>query len=103
MGLTVAIVEFSKNIGGMTASGLGATDLGAEDAVGGLSREFYQEIAKYYGKEKQWKFEPKAAQSVFDQWMKDYDIPVYLNQHLAEVIKENGEIIEIVMEDGTSF
>lgn len=34
----------------MTASGLGATDLGAEDAVGGISREFYQEIAKYYKK-----------------------------------------------------
>src|SRR4051812_41284252 len=75
MSLSVAIVEFSNNIGGMTASGLGATDLGAEDAVGGLSREFYQEIAKYYQKEKQWTFEPKAAQYVFDQWMKDYDIP----------------------------
>ena len=103
MGLTVVIVEFSKHIGGMTASGLGATDLGAEDAVGGLSREFYQEIANYYGKEKQWKFEPKAAQYVFDKWMKDYDIPVYLNQHLAEVTKENGKIIEIVMENENRF
>lgn len=103
MGLTVAIIEFSKNIGGMTASGLGATDLGAEAAVGGLSREFYQEIAKYYGREKQWKFEPKAARYVFDKWMKDYDIQVYLNQHLAEVSKENGAIIEIVMEDGTRY
>ena len=87
----------------MTASGLGATDLGAEDAVGGLSREFYQEIANYYGKEKQWKFEPKAAQYVFDKWMKEYDIPVYLNQHLAEVSKENGKITEIVMEDGNRY
>jgi len=103
MGLTVAIIEFSGNIGGMTASGLGATDLGAEDAVGGLSREFYQEIAKYYKKEKQWKFEPKAAQYVFGKWMKNYHIPVYLNQHLAEVSKENGKIIEIVMENGTRY
>lgn len=103
MGLTVAIIEFSRNIGGMTASGLGATDLGAENAVGGLSREFYNEIAKYYRKEKQWKFEPKAAQYVFDKWMKDYDIPVYLNQHLAEVSKENGAIIEIIMENGSRY
>ncbi|MEK5038295.1 FAD-dependent oxidoreductase [Sporosarcina sp. FSL K6-3457] len=103
MGLTVAIVEFSQHIGGMTASGLGATDLGAEDAVGGISREFYQEIAKYYKKEKQWTFEPKAARHVFEKWMKDYDIPVYFNQHLAEVVKENGEIIEISMEDGRHY
>ena len=74
-GRTVAIVEFSNHIGGMTASGLGATDFGAEDAVGGLSREFYQEIATYYGKEKQWTFEPKAAQYVFAQWIKEYEIP----------------------------
>ena len=32
---------------------------------------------------------------VFDQWMKEYDIPVYLNQHLAEVVKENGEIMKL--------
>lgn len=103
MGMTVAIVEFSNHIGGMTASGLGATDLGAEEAVGGLSREFYQEIAKYYQKEKQWTFEPKAAQYVFDQWIKEYEIPVYLTQHLAEVTMKNGEIIEVSMENGNRY
>ena len=35
--------------------------------------------------------------------MKDYDIPVYLNQHLAEVSKENGAITEIIMENETRF
>ncbi len=103
MGLTVAIIEFGQQIGGMTASGLGATDLGAEDAVGGISREFYQEIAKYYKKEMQWTFEPKAARYVFKKWMKDYNIPVYLNQHLAGVVKKNSEIIEIGMESGQRY
>lgn len=103
MGLTVAIVEFSKNIGGMTASGLGATDLGAEDAVGGLSRAFYQEIAAYYQNDKQWRFEPKAAQYVFSKWMKDNQIPVYYNQHLEKVIKDKQEVVEIVMEDGRRY
>ena len=103
MGSSVAIVEFSHHIGGMTASGLGATDLGAEDAVGGLSREFYQRIATYYGKDKQWTFEPKAAQYVFDQWIKEYEIPVYLDQHLGEVIKDDLKITEITMENGNRF
>jgi hypothetical protein len=102
-GLSVAIVEFSQQIGGMTTSGLGATDLGAEDAIGGLSRTFYQEIAAYYGKEKQWTFEPKAAQYVFNQWIKQYDISVYLNQHLEEVVKVDQKITELVMEDGTRY
>lgn len=70
MGLTVVIAEFSNNIGGMTVSGLGATDLGSENAIGGLSKEFYDAIAKYYGKDKQWKFEPKVARQVFEQWIK---------------------------------
>lgn len=69
----------------MTTSGLGATDLGAEDAIGGLSIEFYEAIAQYYGKEKQWKFEPKAALQVFSQWIDKYEIPVYFRQHLVEV------------------
>ncbi len=51
-GYSVAIAEFSQQIGGMTASGLGATDLGAEEAVGGLAKEFYQEIAYYYQRRK---------------------------------------------------
>lgn len=103
MGLSVAIVEFSNYIGGMTASGLGATDLGAEDAVGGLSREFYSEIAKYYKKKRQWTFEPKAAQHVFEKWKKEHGIPVYLNEHLNEVVKTDSDINEIVMESGNRY
>lgn len=103
MGLTVVIAEFSNNIGGMTVSGLGATDLGAENAIGGLSKEFYDAIAKYYGKDKQWKFEPKVARQVFEQWIKKYDIPINFRQHLRVVKKTNQNISEIVMEDGTSY
>ncbi|MBS4208191.1 FAD-dependent oxidoreductase [Bacillus sp. FJAT-50079] len=103
MGLTVAIVEFSNHIGGMTASGLGATDLGAEAAVGGIAKEFYQEIVNYYQKEKQWTFEPKAAKEVFHKWINDYHISVYYRQHLDEVKKVGEKITEIVMENGNTF
>ena len=103
MGLSVAIAEFSQHIGGITASGLGAADIGAKEAIGGLSREFFKELGKYYGKDEQWTFEPKAARFVFEKWLKEHDIEVFFNQHLETVIKENGEIKEIVMEDGNSF
>ncbi|MFS0612795.1 FAD-dependent oxidoreductase [Lederbergia ruris] len=102
-GYSVAIAEFSQQIGGMTASGLGATDLGAEEAIGGLAKEFYQEITRYYQKEKQWVFEPKAAQYVSHKWIKEYEIPVYYRQHLEKVSKINGKIVEITMEDGSRY
>ncbi|SEP76666.1 FAD dependent oxidoreductase [Virgibacillus subterraneus] len=103
MGLTVAIAEFGYHIGGITASGLGATDLGAKDAIGGLSREFYKKIGKYYGKEEQWTFEPKAAKHVFKSWIEEYNIPIYYGQHLKEVEMKDKEVNEIVMENGNTF
>ncbi|MFC4025061.1 FAD-dependent oxidoreductase [Oceanobacillus longus] len=103
MGLEVAIAEFSNHIGGITANGLGATDLGAKEAIGGLSREFYQKMGSYYGKEEQWTFEPKAAKHVFTEWLKAYNIPVYYEQHLHKVFKKDTEIQSIVMENGNTF
>ncbi|AXI10567.1 xanthan lyase [Oceanobacillus zhaokaii] len=103
MGLSVAIAEFSNHIGGITASGLGATDLGAKEAIGGLSREFYQRLGSYYGKEEQWTFEPKAAKLIFTEWVKEHDIPIYYRQHLKEVVMEDREIKVIIMEDGNAF
>jgi len=103
MGLSVVIAEFGRNIGGMTASGLGASDVGAKEAIGGLSREFFRELGKYYGKEEQWTFEPKAAKYVFEKWLKEQEIEVIFEQHLQDVEMENGKIIELTMEDGTIY
>ncbi|WP_084782038.1 FAD-dependent oxidoreductase [Bacillus niameyensis] len=103
MGLSVVIAEFSRNIGGITASGLGATDLGAKEAVGGLSREFYKRLGDYYGVEEQWTFEPKAAQYVFKTWLEENDIEVFYRQHLKAVVTAEGEIKELTMEDGTTY
>ncbi|GIP62862.1 hypothetical protein J32TS6_14170 [Virgibacillus pantothenticus] len=103
MGLNVAIAEFGRNIGGITASGLGATDIGAKEAIGGLSREFYKRLGTYYGVEEQWTFEPKAARAVFENWLKEYDIKVYFQQHLDKVYSEDGAIKEITMENGNVF
>ncbi|MEH7179720.1 FAD-dependent oxidoreductase [Neobacillus vireti] len=103
MGLSVTIAEFGTHIGGITASGLGASDSGAKEAIGGLSREFFQELGKYYHTDEQWTFEPKAAKFVFDNWLKDNEIDVFFSQHLEVVKTENSKIIEIVMEDGTTY
>ncbi len=41
---SVVLIEPSKHLGGLTSSGLGATDIGNKGAIGGLSRGFYRSI-----------------------------------------------------------
>jgi len=50
MGLSVIIVSPDKHIGGMSSSGLGFTDTGNKEVIGGLAREFYQLIYQHYDK-----------------------------------------------------
>jgi len=103
LGHSVVLLAFGAKLGGMTSGGLGATDIGNKAAIGGLAREFYEEIGKHYGKEIQWTFEPHVAEKVFHQFLERERIPVYFEQHLASVVKEGNEITEITMEDGSSY
>ncbi len=103
MGLEVVIAEFGNHIGGITASGLGATDAGVTSAIGGMSRQFYEEIGHYYGKDVEWTFEPKVAKQVFSNWLKRYDVHVNFRQHVHDVTLVNGAIKQIEMEDGNIY
>ena len=44
MGHSVVLIDCDGWIGGLTTSGLGATDIGNKAAIGGLAREFYREV-----------------------------------------------------------
>src|SRR6185369_8385167 len=44
-------------IGGLTTGGLGATDIGNKAAIGGIARQFYEEIAEYYARPEAWTWE----------------------------------------------
>ena len=43
-GLSVVLIDCDGLVGGLTTSGLGATDVGNKDAIGGLSRQFYRRL-----------------------------------------------------------
>lgn len=124
MGKSVVVVEATNFIGGLSTGGLGATDIGNKQAIGGISREFYQRIAKKYSNSDRWKyenredyvksdtmttmwtFEPKVAKEVFQDFIKEYKIPIVFNERLnlkKDVIKENGKISSIEMESGKVF
>jgi monoamine oxidase len=54
MGKKVILIEPTNRIGGLTTGGLGQTDIGNKQAIGGLSREFYQLVKAYYQKPENW-------------------------------------------------
>ena len=65
MGKSVLLISPLKHLGGLTSNGLGATDIGNKAAIGGMSREFYQRLFKYYFPDSsgsQWRFEPPYRQ-----------------------------------------
>src|SRR5438045_4776746 len=59
MGKSAAVVEPTQHLGGMTTGGLGATDMGNQGAIGGVSREFYARIFKHYEDPAAWKQETR--------------------------------------------
>src|SRR5690348_6619904 len=64
-GSRVALIEPGAHLGGMVSSGLGHTDTGRKETIGGLSLEFFQRVGKRYGKDVVWDFEPHVAEDVF--------------------------------------
>jgi ribulose 1,5-bisphosphate synthetase/thiazole synthase len=130
MGKTVVLIEPTNRIGGLTTGGLGQTDIGNKMVIGGISREFYQNIKKHYddpanwkwqtkeeyrdggqtrtsvGEDAMWTFEPSAALKVYQQMMDAEKIDLVYEERLNRktgVIKSGTRITEIRMESGKSF
>ncbi len=130
MGKSVLLIEPSARIGGLTTGGLGQTDIGNKQAIGGISREFYEGIKKYYdnpdnweyqtaqeyqdggqtrtqeGETAMWTFEPSAALSIYQDWIRDNDIELVMEQKLDREngVKKDGEAItSITMLSGEEY
>jgi hypothetical protein len=129
---SVIIVSPDIHLGGLSSGGLGFTDTGNKSVIGGLAREFYHRIFMHYqdleswvwqakdeygnvgqgtpaidGKERtMWIFEPHAAEKVFEDFVREYEIEVYRDEWLDRekgVKKENGKIISITTLSGKTF
>lgn len=108
MGKTVVLVGPDKHLGGLSSGGLGSTDIGNKQAIGGLSREFYQRIGKHYGKAETWTFEPHVAEKVFEDFVAEYKIEVHRDQWLNRapgkgVAMKDGCIVSITMLSGKTY
>ena len=95
MGKSVVLVVPDGHIGGLSSGGLGQTDIGNKQAIGGLSHDFYRRLGKIYGKDEAWKFEPSAAAKVFSDYLEEAAVPVIYDKYVAKVKKRKGEIRSI--------
>jgi FAD dependent oxidoreductase len=124
MGRTVIIVSPDRHLGGLTSSGLGFTDTGNKEVIGGLAREFYQLLYQHYQKPESWKwqkqseygnvgqgnpaidgenrtmwiFEPHVAESAFDTMIIQNEITVHRDEWLDRnngIVKKEGKIVSI--------
>lgn len=89
---SVVLLEPGPRIGGMTASGLGFTDIGNKAAIGGAAREFYRRLGKRYGTEEAWTFAPSAAETVFKEWLHETGVRFHTRQFLAGIEKPDRRI-----------
>jgi ribulose 1,5-bisphosphate synthetase/thiazole synthase len=128
LGRSVVLVEPGRHLGGLSSGGLGATDIGVKQSIGGLAREFYQRVNRYYAQPTAWKygsrdeylgrrkgwaaeqtwwlFEPHAAEAVFQQLVQEARVPVVFGERLdlkRGVVKQQGRVVRIVMESGRAF
>ena len=87
MGKTVALIEPSNHIGGLTSGGLGATDIGNKAAIGGISREFYQRLKTYYANDAVWKWQkPSEYKSPRQNDPQGDDARWTFEPHVAEIV-----------------
>ncbi|MBI1358070.1 MAG: FAD-dependent oxidoreductase [Acidobacteria bacterium] len=113
MGKSVVIVAPETHLGGLTAGGLGWTDSGRKEVIGGLAREFYHRVWQHYEQPGAWRwqtreeygnkgqgtpaidgdnrtmwiFEPHVAEAVFEEWIAEAEIPVHRDEWLD---RDNG-------------
>ena len=96
-GVSVALVSHSNIVGGMVSSGLGASDVGEVAAVGGFAREFFDRIGEYYDhSEPVYRFEPKAAEQVFEEMLSESGVYVYRNSPVHHLKKLNTTIEALI-------
>ncbi|HZH71180.1 MAG TPA: FAD-dependent oxidoreductase, partial [Mariniphaga sp.] len=131
-GKSVIMVSPDIHLGGLTAGGLGWTDTGKKEVIGGLARNFYHRVYNHYQQDDAWRwmkkdeygntgqgtpaidgdkrtmwiFEPHIAEQVFEEMVSEHKIPIYRDEWLNRdngVVKEDGRITSISTLSGKTF
>jgi hypothetical protein len=114
-GLRAVIVTEDRHVGGMQTSGLGNTNAGQRQTVGGMAREFHRRIhdayARTYGaaseqvkvSQKGFFFEPHVAERVFLDWLQEAGVECVKEELIVAVEKSGRRIVSARTAGGRSF
>lgn len=115
LGHTVALLEYHNHLGGMSASGLGKTDIETPEAIGGLFKEFIARVYDYYVKKygaesenvklcrKGYYYEPHVAERIFDEMVAaEPKIRVFKRHRLDKVIRAGNRVTGLIATDRAS-
>jgi len=102
-GMSVALLEPRRHIGGMVSGGLGRTDFGRKEVIGGMSREFFERVGKHYNEPIAWYFEPHVAEDIFRSWLKEAGVKVFFEQRVDKVRKDRLKITSLTTVKGDTF
>lgn len=112
LGNEVILIEPTGHPGGMLVEGIGKDiRFGSARVIGGIAREFYKKVEKFYGKEAQFddpdwfsRYEPHVAEKIIEEMIAEYEnLRLIRKTRIAEqngVIKEGSKIRQIVLENG---
>jgi hypothetical protein len=132
MGRRVVLVGPDTHLGGLSSGGLGWTDTGRKEVIGGVALDFYRRVFDAYDRPDAWRwekreaygargqgtpaidgkgramwvFEPHVAERVFEDLVREHAIPVDRDRWLdraAGVKKEGDRIVSISMHDGKTY
>ena len=132
MGRSVILVGPDTHLGGLSSGGLGWTDTGNKEAIGGLAREFYHRVWQHYQNEDAWRwqqaeeygnrgqgtpaidgeqrtmwiFEPHVAEQIFEDWVAENNITVHRDEWLDRedgIEKAGTQITAITMLSGKTY
>ncbi|MEJ2882429.1 FAD-dependent oxidoreductase [Pedobacter sp. GR22-6] len=132
LGKKVLVVSPDVHLGGLSAGGLGFTDTGNKEVIGGLAREFYHRVYLHYQSDTAWKwqkqaeygnkgqgtpaidgtdrtmwiFEPHVAEKIMEDFVREHKISVYRNEWLDRkkgLKMKSGAITSITTLSGKVF
>lgn len=132
LGKSVIVVSPDSHLGGLSSGGLGWTDTGNKAVIGGIARDFYHRVWSHYQNDKAWPwedrktygnkgqgspaidgsqrtmwiFEPHVAEKIFEDYCKEYTIPVHRNEWLDRergVIKRGNRLISLRTLSGNTY
>ena len=110
-GLRTALIEPTNHIGGMVSGGLGYTDFGKKEVIGGYALEFYYRVGRYYGMNRfandvSWYHEPHVGEKILRDMLAGAGVEVFTNARLREkagVDKAGTRVRALTTESGDTF